>query len=97
MILRELFLSLAGLVDLVFTIYIFMIIARALMSWVNPDPYNPVVRFIYRATEPVLGRVARLIPLHFGGIDFTPVIILLALSFCQRMLVVILHSIAYSF
>lgn len=97
MILRELFLAMAGLVDLAFTIYIFIIIGRAVVSWVNPDPYHPLVRFLHVATDPVLNRIHRYIPLQFGGIDFTPMALLLALSFCQRMITAILTSIAHSF
>jgi len=97
MILRELFLAIAGLVDLVFSIYVLILVGRALISWVNPDPYNPIVRFLHSATDPVLYRVQRLIPLQFGGIDFSPLVLLLALSFVQRILVAILRSIAYSF
>jgi len=97
MILRELFLAIAGLVDLAFTIYIFIIIGRAVISWVNTDPYNPIVRFLHAATDPVLNRIQRYVPLQFGGMDFTPLVLLLALSFCQRMITAILASIAYSF
>ncbi|MCD6525692.1 MAG: YggT family protein [Desulfuromonas sp.] len=97
MILRELFLALAGLVDLAFTIYILILVGRALISWVNPDPHNSIVRFLHSATDPVLYRIQRLIPLQFGGMDFTPLVLLLALSFCQRMITAVLHSIAYSF
>ncbi|WP_321530732.1 YggT family protein [uncultured Desulfuromonas sp.] len=97
MILRELFLAIAGLVDLVFSIYVLILVGRALISWVNPDPYNPIVRFLHSATDPVLYRIQRLVPLQFGGIDFSPLVLLLALSFVQRILVVVLRSIAYSF
>ena len=97
MILREFFLAIAGLVDLVFSIYVLILVGRALISWVNPDPYNPIVRFLHSATDPVLSRIQRLVPLQFGGIDFSPLVLLLALSFVQRILVVILRTIAYSF
>ena len=97
MILRELFLAIAGLVDLAFTIYIFIIIGRAVISWVNPDPYNQIVRFLHAATDPVLYRIQKYVPLQFGGIDLTPLVLLLALSFCQRMITTILVSIAHSF
>lgn len=97
MILRELFLAVAGLVDLAFSIYIMILVARALISWVNPDPYNNIVRFLHSATDPVLDRIQRYVPLQFGGIDFTPLALLLALTFVQRILTVILRSIAYSF
>lgn len=97
MILRELFLAIAGLVDLAFTIYIFILVGRAVISWVNPDPYNSIVRFLHAATDPVLSRIQRYVPLQFGGMDFTPLVLLLALSFCQRIVTAIFTSIAYSF
>lgn len=97
MILRELFLAVAGIVDLVFSVYIFILVARALLSWVNPDPYNQIVRFLHAATDPVLYRIQRIVPLQFGGIDFSPMVLLLVLSFVQRLITAILRSIAYSF
>ena len=59
--------SLYDIVSLVFQVYIFIVIARALISWVNPDPYNPIVRFLYSATEPVLALMRRYLPLQFSG------------------------------
>jgi YggT family protein len=63
-----------------------VIIIRALISWVNPDPYNPIVSFLYRATEPVLSRVRRVIP-YMGGIDLSPMIVILVIIFLQRFVV----------
>ncbi|MDY0292364.1 MAG: YggT family protein [Desulfuromonadaceae bacterium] len=97
MFLREFFLALAGLVDLAFSLYIIILVARAVISWVNPDPYNPIVRFLHRATDPVLYRIQRLIPLQFGGIDFSPLVLLLGLSFVQRIVHAALVGLAYSF
>ncbi len=71
---------------LVIKAYIFIVIARALISWVNPDPYNPIVRFLHNVTEPVLYQIRRFIPVHFGGIDLTPMILILALIFLQGVL-----------
>jgi YggT family protein len=69
-------------------LYTYVIIARAIISWVNPDPYNPIVRFLYNVTEPVLYRVRRTIPFAYaGGLDFSPLIVLLALYFLQLFLV----------
>lgn len=96
-ILRELILAIAQVVDLAFSIYIFIIIARALVSWVSPDPYNPIVRFLYSATDPLLYRVRRLIPLQFGGIDFSPIAVLIALSFLQRVVNILLLQLAAHF
>lgn len=97
MFLREFFLAIAGLVDLAFSLYIIILVARAVISWVNPDPYNPIVRFLHRATDPVLYHIQRLIPLQFGGIDFSPLVLLLGLSFIQRIVHAALVSLAYSF
>jgi YggT family protein len=64
-----------------------VIIARAVISWVNPDPYNPIVRFLNSITEPVLYPVRRRIPIHFGGLDFSPILVILAIIFLQSFVV----------
>lgn len=87
--------TLAEVIGLVFQIYIFIVIARALVSWVSPDPYNPIVRFLYQATEPVLDRIRRFIPSQFGGIDFSPIILLLGLSLLRRLLLELLAQLAF--
>ena len=58
----------ATILDLALTIYMWLIIARALLTWVNPDPFNPIVQFLYKVTEPVLGWVRRRVPMIFGGL-----------------------------
>lgn len=78
--------ALYQVVSLVFQIYILIVVARAIVSWVNPDPYNPIVRFLHNATDPVLERIRRVLPLQFSGIDFTPIALLLALSVLQQAL-----------
>jgi YggT family protein len=78
--------ALYQVVNLVFQIYIFIVIARALVSWVNPDPYNPIVRFLHNATDPVLDRLKRIVPLQFSGIDLSPIALLLLLSVVEQML-----------
>jgi len=92
--LRHLIEALASILDLVLTIYMWVIIARAILSWVNPDPYNPIVRFLYNITEPVLGWVRRRVPLIFGGLDLSPLLILLAIVFLQRFLISTLWDLA---
>ncbi|MCU4138324.1 MAG: Cytochrome b6 maturation protein CCB3/Ycf19 [Thermodesulfobacteria bacterium] len=77
--------SFVQLVDLFLTIYIWIIIARAIISWVNPDPYHPLVRFLYRVTEPVLAPVRRIIP-PIAGIDISPVIVIFVIFFIQNFL-----------
>jgi YggT family protein len=86
--------ALTSILDLALTVYMWIIIARALLSWVNPDPYNPIVRFLYNITEPVLGWVRRRVPLIFGGLDLSPILVLLAIVFLQRFLVSTLWDLA---
>lgn len=95
--LKNLIEALASILNLGLTIYLWLIIARALLSWVNPDPYNPIVRFLYNVTEPVLGWVRRRVPLIFGGLDLTPLLVLLAIIFLQRFLVATLFDLARRF
>ena len=77
----------AHIIDIALTLYMWIIIIRAVLSWVNPDPYNPIVRLLYQVTEPVMALVRRWIPLRGMGIDFSPMIILLAIVFLQGFLV----------
>lgn len=82
------FLSAVAVVfDYVLTIFLWLVVARAVLSWVNPDPYNPIVRFIYNVTEPVLYRIRSKIPVNFGGMDVSPIIVFLAIIFLQKFLV----------
>ncbi len=85
--LRHLIEALATVFYWALDIYFWLIIARAVLSWVNPDPYNPIVRFLYNVTEPVLGYLRRRLPLVFGGIDLSPLVVLAAIIFLQRFLV----------
>jgi len=85
MFLREIVMASAQVVDLVFNLYIFIIIGRAIISWVNADPYNPIVRFLHSATDPVFYRVRRVLPMVFGGFDLTPIFLLIVLTFLQRV------------
>jgi YggT family protein len=86
--------ALAYILNLALTIYLWLIIARAILSWVNPDPYNSIVRFLYNVTEPVLGWVRSRVPLVFGGLDLSPLLVLLAIIFLQRFLVSTLVELA---
>ncbi|MCK4503454.1 MAG: YggT family protein [Desulfuromonadales bacterium] len=88
--------AIARILDLAFNIYIFIIIARALISWVNPDPYNPIVRFLHNATDPVLYRLRRLLPfLQAGALDLSPFALLLILSVVQQLVVSFLYQLAH--
>ena len=88
--------ALAKLINFVLSAYIWIIIGRAIISWVNPDPYNPIVRFLYEVTEPVLSRIRRYIPAFIGGIDFSPMIVILVIIFLQSFLVPTLQQLAAS-
>jgi YggT family protein len=88
--------ALAVLVDLVLSAYMWIIIGRAVISWVNADPYNPIVRFIYQITEPVLGRIRRFVPLLGGGLDFSPMILIIAIIFLRSFIVPTLQQLALS-
>ncbi len=67
-------------------LYSWVIIAAALITWVSPDPRNPIVRFLTRATEPVLEPVRRLLPpWKTGGLDLSPLIVLIVIQFVQRV------------
>jgi YggT family protein len=89
--------SLYDIVSLVFQVYIFIVIARALISWVNPDPYNPIVRFLYNATEPVLALMRRYLPLQFSGIDLSPIALLFALTIVEKILLSIIVQLSRGF
>ncbi|OGQ97596.1 MAG: hypothetical protein A2521_10475 [Deltaproteobacteria bacterium RIFOXYD12_FULL_57_12] len=87
-------LALAKLIDFVLGAYMWIIVGRAIISWVNPDPYNPIVRFLYEVTEPVLSRIRRVIPAFIGGMDLSPMILILAIIFLQSFLVPTLKQLA---
>ena len=79
--------ALALVIKFVLDAYMFIIIGRVIVSWVNADRYNPIVRFLYEATEPLLSRVRRYIPIFGGGLDLSPLILILAIMFLKNFLV----------
>lgn len=90
-----LIIAFARILELVFTVYIFIVIARALISWVSPDPYNPIVRFLHNLTDPALQRLRRLFPfLQVGGLDLSPIALLLLLSLVQQIVIGFLYRLA---
>jgi YggT family protein len=89
--------ALAYILSLGLNVYMWLIIARALVSWLSPDPYNPIVRFLYNVTEPVMGRVRRWVPLVFGGLDLSPILIIVAIIFLDKFLVSTLYQLAARF
>ena len=86
--------AIAVVIDYVLFFFMIIVIARAVLSWVNPDPYNPIVRFIHSITEPVLYNVRKRIPAIFGGIDFSPVIVILIIYFLQIFVVASLKDLS---
>lgn len=93
-ILSNFLVAIAELINMALTLYMWLIIIRALISWVNPDPYNIVVQTLYRMTEPVLYRIRRILPIGGMGIDFSPIILIFIIIFLQRFFVVTLKQIA---
>ncbi len=93
-VLSNLLQAVAVILDIVLTIYMWVIIIRALLSWVNPDPYNPIVQFLHSITEPVLYRVRKALPMPGMGLDLSPIIVLLAIIFMQSFLVQTLKTAA---
>ncbi|MGE5257177.1 MAG: YggT family protein [Hyphomicrobiales bacterium] len=86
--------AVATVLKFALNIFMWIIIARAVLSWVNPDPYNPIVRFIHNVTEPVLFQVRRRLPVVFGGIDLAPVVVFLAIMFLEYFVVNSLYELA---
>ena len=83
-ILGNILMGFAQVLDIVLSIYMWVIIVAVLISWVNPDPYNPIVRFLHRATDPLLARVRRWFPFAaVGGMDFTPMIPIVGIVFIR--------------
>ena len=86
--------ALASVVDFVLSAYMWIIIGRAIISWINADPHNPIVRFLYEVTEPVLTRIRRVLPPIGGSLDFSPMILILAMIFLRSFLVPTLQQLA---
>jgi len=79
-VLGNLLAAVANILHMILMGYMWVIIIRALISWVNPDPYNPIVRTLYAVTEPVLSRLRRKLPLFAGSIDFSPIVVILIIA-----------------
>lgn len=79
--------AVALVLNWVLTFYFWIVIAGAVLSWVSPDPYNPIVRFINNVTEPVFYQIRKRLPVNFGGIDLSPIIVILIIKFTQVFLV----------
>ena len=82
------------ILDIIFTAVYWLIIVRALVSWVSPDPYNPLVQFLYKTTEPMLAPFRRIIPVHSIGLDLSPLFAIMVILFLQKFLIPTLYEIA---
>ena len=86
--------AIATIIDMILSIYMWIIIARAIVSWVSPFSRSPIVYALVRLTDPVLWRIRRIIPLRGRGIDFSPMIAILAIVFLKYFAVASLYDIA---
>jgi YggT family protein len=89
-------LGIAKVLDVALNIYMWVIIIRALISWVNPDPYNPIVQILTRMTEPVLRPIRKLAPPYKIGVDLSPLIAVLIVMFLQYALINTLYRIGHT-
>ncbi|MDQ6978744.1 MAG: YggT family protein [Mariprofundaceae bacterium] len=88
--------AVAGVFGLLIQIAIFAVVARAILSWVSPDPYNPIVKLIYQITDPMLRPFYRWVP-PFYGIDWTPIVLLMVLYFVDAFVVQSLARFSHNF
>lgn len=83
MVLSTLIEALAQILSMVINIYIWVVIIAALITWVRPDPYNPIVQILYKLTEPLYAKIRKVIPTLIGGIDIAPIIVIYRFICCQ--------------
>ena len=88
--------AVAKVMDVILIAYMWVVVARAVLSWVNPDPFNPIVRFIHNVTEPVLYQVRTRIPVNFGGMDLAPIVVFAVIIFLRTFVVNSLNQLAFS-
>jgi len=82
------------ILDLLLRLYFWIIIIRALLSWVQPNPYHPLVRFLHAITEPVLSRLRRFLPRGLGPVDLSPLVAVLIIYFLRSFLIPTLYDLA---
>ena len=92
-VVSNLVIACAQIVEVLLTLLYWLILIRALISWVNPDPFNAIVQFLYKVTEPVLYPIRRLMPM--AGVDISPIIAFLLIMFLKSFLVATLMDIGY--
>lgn len=88
--------AVAQILSMIINIYVWIVIIAALISWVRPDPYNPIVQILYKLTEPLYAKIRSLIPTIIGGIDLAPIIVILVLQFINLFFIKLLFSLARS-
>jgi YggT family protein len=90
--------AVASIINILFRIYSFVVLARVILSWVRVSPWHPtwgpVIRFIYQVTDPIMEPVRRLLP-PMGGLDFSPIVVLLGLDLLRSVVVSALYSAAF--
>ncbi len=86
--------AVAGILDVVLSLYVWLIVGRAVISWVNADPYNPIVRTLCNLTDPVLDRLRQALPMAFGGIDMSPIAAIVICWFLRAFIVTSLYDLA---
>ncbi|MGE4294472.1 MAG: YggT family protein [Campylobacterales bacterium] len=84
--------AIVTLFDQIISLYIWVVIIAAVVSWVRADPYNPIVQLLYRLTEPVYAKIRRIMPTTFSGVDFAPIILILALQFIKLFFIKLLYG-----
>ena len=95
-VLRQTIEALAAILNSLLGLYFWIVLIAVLLTWVNPDPRNPIVRFLYSVTDPVLYWIRRRLPfLVIGGFDLSPLILLFGIRFTQSVLVASLYELAY--
>jgi YggT family protein len=95
-IVANLLIAVAQILDYALWAYWWILLGRVVISWVNADPYNPIVHFLYVATEPVLARVRRVLPVYAGGFDLSPIVVWIVVIFLQRFLIQSLYDLAHT-
>jgi len=87
--------AIAQVLNILLHLYMWVIIIRSLLTWVNPDPYNQIVRFLYQITEPVLYPIRKRLPFVGGGLDLSPVVVILAIFLVQKFFIRTMIDIAF--
>lgn len=95
-LIANLLIAVAQILDFALWAYVWILLGRVIISWVNADPDNPIVRFLYSVTDPVLDRVRRVLPVTAGGFDLSPIVVWIAVIFLQHFLVRSLYDLAHA-